>query len=113
MIKEGAMKKVHMPCLMFGVMVLMLCNCNTLAAEITEISAVGFIQEQGFTTYQYGTHILVDKGKTLYALKSSIVNLDKFIGKKVKIHGSIIEGYPVAGGPDYLNVREVELFINN
>lgn len=104
------MKKVQIFCLVFGVMIFMICSSNSLAEEITEITAVGILQKQEITTYQYGTHILVDNNKTLYALKSSTVVLDKYIAKKVKIHGSIIQGYPVDSGPDYFDVRRVDLF---
>ncbi len=38
-----------------------------------QITSTGIIKQRGFTTYMYGTHILVnDTGKTLYALKSAI-----------------------------------------
>lgn len=58
----------------------------------------------------YGTHILVnDTGKTLYALKSANINLDKYIDKKVTVNGDLIAGYPVEGGPDYLNVQAIAL----
>ncbi len=57
----------------------------------------------------YGTHILLDdSGKTLYALKSDTINLDNFNNKKATVKGDLVEGYPVDGGPDYLNVKSVE-----
>lgn len=69
------------------------------------VSASGIIQQQGITTYQYGTHILVDvNGKTLYALKSDIIPLNKYIGRKVQLQGVPVEGYPIEGGPEYLEV---------
>lgn len=104
------MKKVQMLCLVFGVMVFMIFSSNSLAKETTEITTVGILQKQGSTAYQYGTHILVDKNKTLYALKSSTITLNKYIGKQVKIHGSLIQGYPADGGPAYLDVKRVDLF---
>lgn len=69
------------------------------------ILASGIIQQQGITTYQYGTHILVDvNGNTLYALKSDVLPLNKYMGRKVQLQGVPVEGYPLEGGPDYLEV---------
>jgi len=67
----------------------------------------GVIQKQGITTYQYGTHIL--KGKKTYALTSKKVSLNEYIGKKVKIQGTFISGYPIEGGPQYINVKNIIL----
>jgi hypothetical protein len=73
------------------------------------VSAVGIIKKQGATTYMYGTHILLnDNGQTLYALKSNTINLDNYIDKRVAVKGDLISGYPVDGGPDYLDVKLVE-----
>lgn len=69
----------------------------------------GIIQKQGITTYQYGTHILVDNnGQTKYALKSESINLDNYINRYVEIKGHKIKGYPIDGGPDYIDVSEVK-----
>jgi hypothetical protein len=69
------------------------------------ISASGIVQQQGVTTYQYGTHILVDvNGNTIYALKSDVVPLNNYMGKKVELQGIPVEGYPIEGGPEYLEV---------
>jgi hypothetical protein len=71
----------------------------------------GFIQKIGITTYQYGTHILLkDKTSTEvnYALKSSKIPLDDYIDQKVKITAKVVEGYPVDGGPKYLEVESVQ-----
>ena len=74
-----------------------------------EIKAAGAIKKQGITTYMYGTHVLLDdQGKTLYALKSDSIDLDKHIGPKVTVKGSLIKGYPVDSGPDFLNVKSIE-----
>lgn len=74
------------------------------------VSAVGIIEKQGITIYMYGTHVLInDNGKTLYAVKSGSINLDKYIGKKVTIKGFFIKGYPVDNGPYFINVKAIEL----
>ena len=73
------------------------------------VTAEGMIMKKGTTSYMYGTHILANAdGKTLYALKSENLNLNDFIGKKRILKGDLVKGYPVDGGPDYLNVKKVE-----
>lgn len=67
------------------------------------IEATGTIQKQGITTYQYGTHVISG-----YALRSSTIDLDEYVDSSVTVVGHLIEGYPVEGGPDYLEVEEVK-----
>ena len=67
-----------------------------------DIEATGVLRTQGITTYQYGSHVLGE-----YALRSSSVNLDDFVDQTVTIVGEKIDGYPVDGGPDFLEVSEV------
>lgn len=78
-------------------------TCNT-ANSSTEYS--GIIEEQGITSYQYGTHIL-NTGEDFYALKSEKIDLGQYVNKKVTLKAEKIEGYPVDGGPEYLLVTEV------
>jgi len=73
--------------------------------EKKDVELEGIIQKQGITNYQYGTHVL--KGKKTYALKSKTISLNNYVGKKVKIQGSFIAGYPIEGGPQYVNVKKV------
>ncbi len=83
------------------------CN-NTTKTEQKEdkMEVTGTIQQQGITSYQYGTHTLTND-ETFYALRSETVNLDNYIDQEVTIVAKKIEGYPVDGGPDYLLVLEV------
>jgi hypothetical protein len=61
------------------------------------------------TTYLYGTHRLVNEsGKTIFALKSDTIGLDNYIDKKVTITGDLVPGYPVDGGPEYLQVKSIQ-----
>jgi hypothetical protein len=84
-------------------------SCS-ISKQTGTIETRGIIQLQGITTYQYGTHVLVDKdGDTIYALRSEGIDLDGYRDKKVKIVGIKIEGYPVDGGPDYLKVRSIKI----
>lgn len=74
------------------------------------VHAQGMIQPRGITTYMYGTHIYVDlSGHTLYALQSSVVNLSAYVGKHiVEVSGSLVPGYPIDGGPPFLEVNKVQ-----
>lgn len=74
-----------------------------------EKTATGVITKPDATAFMYGTHMLQDdSGKTLYALKSDSINLGAFIGKKVTLRGELIAGYPLEGGPEYLDVTSVQ-----
>jgi hypothetical protein len=69
------------------------------------VTANGVLQRQGTTTYQYGDYILIDEsGKTIYALRSEAVQLLNYIGKRITVEGLLVEGYPIEGGPPYLDV---------
>lgn len=63
----------------------------------------GTLQAQGITTYLYGSHTLPG-----YALRSSTVKLDDYLNQKVTVRGHKIDGYPVDGGPDYIEVEEIK-----
>lgn len=74
-----------------------------------EITASGVVKKQGVTAYMYGTHVLLDDdGKTLYALKSDSVDLDRHTGRKATIRGVLVKGYPLDSGPQYLDVISIE-----
>jgi len=79
---------------------------NKTRAVTGTIELTGIIQQTGMTTYQYGTHILTTD-KTFYALKSSNINLNKFIGEKITITGKKVSGYPIDNGPELIDVLEV------
>lgn len=68
-----------------------------------KVEATGKIQKQGITTYQYGTHVIAG-----YTLRSSAIDLDNYIDQTVTVVGHLIEGYPIEGGPDYLEVEEIK-----
>lgn len=76
-------------------------NNDVCTCKIIELS--GVIEKQGITSYMYGTHVIQD-----YALRSSIINLDDYINQDVVIVGYKIEGYPVDGGPEYIEVQEIK-----
>lgn len=82
------------------------CSAVKPAANKNLLVLSGKLEALGMSTFQYGTHILNSGGKT-YALKSSKVNLKSYEGKNVIIKGLKVAGYPVDGGPEFLDVLEV------
>jgi hypothetical protein len=91
-------------------LVLFTATCNNATdneqSKTDNMEVTGTIQQQGITSYQYGTHTLTNDD-TFYALKSEAVNLDDYIDEEVTIIVRKIEGYPLEGGPEYLLVLEV------
>tara|TARA_B100000795_G_C22438197_1_gene300825 strand:- start:195 stop:476 length:282 start_codon:yes stop_codon:yes gene_type:complete len=75
-------------------------SCNK---DENNVETNGTIQKQGITTYQYGTHVI-----TGYALRSGTLDLDNYIGQTVTVVGYLVKGYPVDGGPDYIEVEEIK-----
>ncbi|SDS30710.1 hypothetical protein [Gramella sp. MAR_2010_147] len=80
-------------------------GCNSDNANDEE-QYTGIIKPAGITTYQYGTHRLETQQK-VYALKSDKINLENYEDQEVEITATLIEGYPVDGGPVYLLVTKV------
>jgi ABC-type Fe3+-hydroxamate transport system substrate-binding protein len=99
-------KSIYIILLVFLIAVTTSCKRDN---EFCSIKSTGIVEKQGITTYMYGTHILVDKnGKTIYALNSEKLNLDNYLKKNVEIIGYKIKGYPVDGGPEYLEAISVK-----
>lgn len=73
--------------------------------------AEGTIQKAGITTYQYGTHILIDQsGDLLFALQSDTVALDDYVDERVTLQGVRVPSYQngaIEGGPDLLEVTRI------
>lgn len=73
------------------------------------VSSTGMLQKIEVTSWQYGSFQLNDNnGHPLYALKSSKIDLSKFTSQQVKITGIKVKGYPVDGGPVFLNVTNIQ-----
>lgn len=93
---------------LFAFVILLTVSCKK-DTEFGVTKDNGLIEAQVITTYMYGTHILTDgAGNTLYALRSSSVTLNNYIGKNVEIKGHKVKGYPVGGGPEYIDVSKVK-----
>jgi hypothetical protein len=85
-----------------------LCSCTSLKPNgAVRIKVAGQVEKMGMTTFQYGTHLLKASNKT-YALKSSSIKLDKYVGKQIKVTGLKVAGYPVDGGPELIDVTLIE-----
>ena len=84
-------------------------NTNTTEVNTSErMEITGTIEQQGMTSYQYGTHTITTADDEYYALKSEAIELDDYLNEEVTIVAEKIEGYPLSGGPDYLLVLEVK-----
>ncbi len=68
-----------------------------------EVEATGTVQKTALTTYQYGTHTIAG-----YALRSCSVFLEDYVDENITIIGIKFYGYPVDGGPIYLEVQAVQ-----
>ncbi len=83
-------------------------GCNTGG----EVVATAVVEKPEATSYQYGTHALVDgdTGETIYALTSESVDLGAYEGELVTIYGTYVSGYEtgVDGGPPLVEVYRVE-----
>jgi LPXTG-motif cell wall-anchored protein len=77
-----------------------------------EVVATAVVERAEATSYQYGTHALIDgdTGETIYALTSESVDLDAYEGELVTIYGTYVPGYEkgVDGGPPLVEVYWVE-----
>jgi len=82
------------------------CSGVKPAADQNLVVLSGKLEALGMSTFQYGTHTLNSGDKT-YALKSSKVNLKTYEGKEVVVKGLKVNGYPVDGGPEFLDVQEI------
>ena len=82
---------------------LLVISCNSSKKNTDIVEVTGTIQKQGITSYQYGTHTISG-----YALRSSTITLDDYINQNVTIVGSKIEGYPVDGGPEFIEVKKIK-----
>ena len=77
-----------------------------------EVVATAVVEKAEATSYQYGTHTLIDgdTGELIYALTSESVNLDAYEGELVTIYGTYVPGYEngVDGGPPLVEVHRVD-----
>ena len=76
-----------------------------------QVTLTGIVEKPEGTTYQYGTHAISDQDSGYYALKSSAVDLDTYVGQPVTVYGTLVPGYEnaqIEGGPPLVEVTRVE-----
>ena len=99
-IKDNILKGVLVPLLLF-----LLMSCSQ---TVYQVSLEGTLITPGLTSYQYGSHQLISID-SLYALRSSSLDLRKYETKEVIILGQLVNGYPLEGGPALIEVNKVDL----
>jgi len=87
---------------------LAIAGCSTVKSGTDQNLVVlqGKVEPLGMSTFQYGTHV-ISAANIIYALKSSKVNLKEYEGKEVTVKGLKVAGYPIDGGPEFIDVQEV------
>ena len=78
------------------------------------VSFEGIIQELEMTYWMYGTHIIYGTEangteNVRYALRSDNFDLSEFMLEPVLVEVYLIKGYPVDGGPEYINVDAIAI----
>ncbi len=85
-------------------------SCSEDVAPSKGVHSAGIVVENSASFFMYGSHLLIQEEDSIaYALTSSTINLDVYVNQKVHISGKAIAGYPVAGGPVYVEVYEEEI----
>ena len=80
-------------------------SCNKEEVGGTAIETTGLLQRQNGTISSYGTHTL-STATTYYALQSSRVGLDSYVGRQVTVTGNVVPD-TVAGRPPLINVETI------
>lgn len=75
-----------------------------------QIRAEGTVQDMPeISTWQYGEYLLVDdEGNHQYAFRANGVSLADYLGQRARVSGSLVEGHPVDGGPEFLSVGQID-----
>jgi hypothetical protein len=72
----------------------------------TDVTATGELIRLAVTTFMYGTHGLLSDGDLSYALKSSTIDLNQFVGRQATVQGSLVHS-GIDGGPPLIDVLDV------
>lgn len=89
------------------ILLILTATCNSTSGNDNSMEITGTIEAIQMTSWQYGTHT-ISNDTIFYALRSAKVDLVGYEGQTVTIKASKIEGYPVDGGPEYLEVEEIK-----
>ena len=87
---------------------LFFCLFMSCCKPVYQVSLEGTLESPDLTSYQYGSHQLTSTD-SVYALRSSSLDLGKFENKEVNIFGQFVDGYPLEGGPVLIEVIKVDL----
>lgn len=82
------------------------CSTRNVSDNQNLIKLSGKIEKLEVSGFGYGSH-LINSGGKMFALTSKSIDLNKFAGKAVVAKGKKIDGYPLEGGPDYIEILEV------
>ena len=93
--------------LLISLSLLVSLSCS-LSESQYDIETEGVIEELGASYWMYGTHVLKQDDQILYALRSSDIELELYEESTVIILGNLIEGYPLEGGPPYVDVKKIK-----
>lgn len=81
-------------------------NAAQSEEEGQQMTMKGKLDVAGMSTYMYGTHKFYVKD-TYYAVRSDKYDLNEYVEKVVTIVYTKVDGYPVEGGPEYLEIIEI------
>lgn len=84
------------------------CSTRNVSDNQNLIQLSGKIEKLEVSGFGYGSH-LINSDRKMYALTSKDIDLNKFVGKAVIAKGKKIDGYPLEGGPDYIEIIQVDL----
>ena len=93
-----------------GLVPLFFCLFMSCSKQVYQVSLNGTLESPGLTSYQYGSHQLI-RADSVYALRSSSLDLRKYENKEVNIFGQFVDGYPLEGGPVLIEVVKVDLLV--
>ena len=98
------MKKV----LILALIVTALSSCVIMnsANNTSKITLTGKVEKLGLTPFRYGTHSIKMHGQ-IYAIKSASINLDNYLDRQVTLKGVKVAGYPLEGGPELIEVTDI------
>jgi hypothetical protein len=101
----------HLCCVLLLVFALSSCKKGKALPEVNEgaaVTVIGTVQVLQASCFMYGTHTITNIDQ-YFALKSSTINLNDYNGKNVVLTGNKITGYPVDGGPEFIEVKSVKV----
>lgn len=84
------------------------CSTRNVSDNPNLIQLSGKMEKLEVSGFGYGSHIINSDGKN-FALTSKQVDLNKFVGKWVVVKGKKIDGYPLEGGPDYIEILHINV----